>query len=183
MSQSMRFPTIWYMRPAKPQISLRIRAVWSEPLLVAWIFYDYQATGRTLFGVSKLERRLHRLVLVYTCQNATLLDITCHGSIINLTGRAPATETTSSHKKPNTEINEPKPQEEKTDVSINLNKVTLRNANPETMDSFAPSDCTFNAPANLASFVFKPLSPASAASFLYPNQDTCSSFLDTIPNR
>ena len=26
--------------PAKPQISLPIRAVWSEPLLVAWIFYD-----------------------------------------------------------------------------------------------------------------------------------------------
>ena len=104
-------------------------------------------------------------------------------ALINLTGRAPATETTSSHKKANTEINEPKPQEEKMDVSINLTKVTVRNANPESMDSFAPSDCTFNAPANLASFVFKPLSPASAASFLYPNQDTCSSFLDTIPNR
>ena len=27
MSQCMRFPTIWYVRPAKPQISLRIRAV------------------------------------------------------------------------------------------------------------------------------------------------------------
>ena len=40
MSQCMRFPTIWYVRPAKPQISLRIRAVWSEPLLVAWVFYD-----------------------------------------------------------------------------------------------------------------------------------------------
>ena len=31
----MRFPTMWYMRPAKPQISLRVRAVGSEPLLVA----------------------------------------------------------------------------------------------------------------------------------------------------
>ena len=27
MSQCMRFPTMWYVRPAKPQISLRIRAV------------------------------------------------------------------------------------------------------------------------------------------------------------
>ena len=27
MSQCMRFPTIWYVRPAKPQTSLRIRAV------------------------------------------------------------------------------------------------------------------------------------------------------------
>ena len=31
----MRFPTMWYVRPAKPQISLRIRAARSEPLLVA----------------------------------------------------------------------------------------------------------------------------------------------------
>ena len=34
MSPRMRFPTMWYVRPSKPQISLRIRAVWSEPLLV-----------------------------------------------------------------------------------------------------------------------------------------------------
>ena len=40
LSHDMRFPTIWYVQPAKPQISLRIRAVWSEPLLVAWIFYE-----------------------------------------------------------------------------------------------------------------------------------------------
>ena len=30
----MRFPTMWYVRPAKPQISLRICTVCSEPLLV-----------------------------------------------------------------------------------------------------------------------------------------------------
>ena len=40
LSHCMRFPTMWYVRPAKPQISLRIRAVWSEPLLVTWLFYD-----------------------------------------------------------------------------------------------------------------------------------------------
>ena len=27
LSGDMRFPTMWYVRPAKPQISLRIRAV------------------------------------------------------------------------------------------------------------------------------------------------------------
>ena len=32
------------------------------------------------FGVSKQKRRLHRFVRVYTCQNATLLEITFHGS-------------------------------------------------------------------------------------------------------
>ena len=74
-SQCMRFPTIYYVRPAKPQISLRIRASWSEPLLVAWIFYDL-----TPFGVSKLKRRLHRLTRVHTCQNVKLLEISFRGS-------------------------------------------------------------------------------------------------------
>ena len=76
----MGFPTKWYVRPARAQTSLRIRAVWSERLLVAWIFYECLATDRTSFGVSKLKRRLHRLVWVYTCQNATLLGNTCRGS-------------------------------------------------------------------------------------------------------
>ena len=40
MCSDMRFPIMWYVRPAKSQISLRIRAVWSEHLLVAWIFYE-----------------------------------------------------------------------------------------------------------------------------------------------
>ena len=37
----------------------------------------FAAIDRTSFGVSKLNRRLHRLVWVYTYQNATLLKITC----------------------------------------------------------------------------------------------------------
>ena len=85
MSRDMRFPTMWYVRPAKPQISLRIRAVWSEPLLVAWIFYECWATEWTSFGVSKFKRRLQRLVLVYSCHNTKLLEITCHGSYYNRT--------------------------------------------------------------------------------------------------
>ena len=68
LSSNMIFPTMWYVRPAKAQTSLRIRAVWSEPLIVAWIFYDSKATDRTSFGVSKLKRRPHRLVWVYTFQ-------------------------------------------------------------------------------------------------------------------
>ena len=43
MSHDMRFP-MWYMRPAKPQISLRIRAVWSEHLLVL----EYSVTVKLL---------------------------------------------------------------------------------------------------------------------------------------
>ena len=51
MSRDMSFPTMWYVRPATSQTSLRIRTVWLEPLLDAWIFYDCSATDRTAFGV------------------------------------------------------------------------------------------------------------------------------------
>ena len=40
LNRGMEFQTMWYVRPAKPQISLRICAVWSEPLLVALIYYE-----------------------------------------------------------------------------------------------------------------------------------------------
>ena len=42
VSRGMGFPTMlyWYVQSAKPQINLRIRAVWAEHLLVAWIFYE-----------------------------------------------------------------------------------------------------------------------------------------------
>ena len=80
MSCDMRFPTMWYVRPTKAQTSLRIPAVWSEPLLVAWIFHECQSTNLTAFRVSKLIRRLLRLGWVYTCQNTKLLEITCQGS-------------------------------------------------------------------------------------------------------
>ena len=72
--------SLLYVWPAKAQTSLRLCAVWSEPLQVAWLFYDCWATDRTPFGVSKLKRRLHRLFWVYSCQNATFLEITRHGS-------------------------------------------------------------------------------------------------------
>ena len=82
MSQDMRFPTMWYVPPAKAQISLRLCAVWSEYFLVAWIYYGSQATDWTSFGVSKIKERLYRLVWVYTGQNDTLLEITCCGWIL-----------------------------------------------------------------------------------------------------
>ena len=41
MSRNIGFPTMWYVRQAYAQTSLRIRAVWSEPLLAAWLFYEY----------------------------------------------------------------------------------------------------------------------------------------------
>ena len=72
MSWDIRFPTMWYVRPAKAQTS----TVWSEPLLVTWIFYEYWATDRRSFGVSKLKKGCTCSSRVYSCQNATLLEIT-----------------------------------------------------------------------------------------------------------
>ena len=51
-----------------------IRAFASR-LCILWVLCYWLKS----FGVSKLKRRL---VWVYTCQNATLLEITCHGLII-----------------------------------------------------------------------------------------------------
>ena len=41
--------------------------------------------NRTSFGVSKLNKTLHRLICVYTCQRATLLEITCHYIVWHVT--------------------------------------------------------------------------------------------------
>ena len=42
------------------------------------------STDCTSFEVSKLKKRLHSLFRVYTCQNATLLEITCRSSFVYL---------------------------------------------------------------------------------------------------
>ena len=44
LSRGMGFPTLCYMRPAKDQISLRLRTVWSEPLL----FLEYSMNVKLL---------------------------------------------------------------------------------------------------------------------------------------
>ena len=55
----MRFSRMWYVWPAKAQTSLRICAVWPEPLLVAWIFY---------YSVKLLtEQNLENLSLTGAC--------------------------------------------------------------------------------------------------------------------
>ena len=80
LSQCLRFLTMWYVRPAKPQIRLRIRAVWSDPLLVVEYHMIVKLLTEHHLEFLSLKGRLQRLVWVYTCQNATLLEITCLGS-------------------------------------------------------------------------------------------------------
>ena len=55
------------MGPAKPQISLRIWAVWSEPLQFAWIFYECWATDGTACGVSSTSSYESTLVKLPHC--------------------------------------------------------------------------------------------------------------------
>ncbi|VDI31313.1 disks large-associated protein 5 [Mytilus galloprovincialis] len=71
-----------------------------------------------------------------------------------------------------------KTAKEKPNLHVDLHKVsTLRG------QSFAPEEFTFTAPSNLSSFVFKPLSPSTAANFLNPCQDAGASFIGTHPKR
>ena len=67
---------------------------------------------------------------------------------------------------------------EKNNLQIDLHKVSTSRG-----QSFAPEEFTFNAPSNLSSFVFRPLSPNAAASFLNPSQDAGASFIGTDPKR
>ena len=62
MNHGMRFPTMWYVRPARAQTSLRVRAVRSEPLLVSYLEYSMRVkllTGHHLEFLS--------LKVGYTC--------------------------------------------------------------------------------------------------------------------
>ncbi|XP_061175405.1 uncharacterized protein LOC133184373 [Saccostrea echinata] len=67
-----------------------------------------------------------------------------------------------------------------------VNKATVDLAKVSTARgmSFAPEEFTFTAPNNLASFVFKPLSPTSSENFLYSNNpDETAVFSATDPGR
>ena len=77
MSCGMGFPTMWFVRTAKPQISLRIRTVWSEPLLVAWIFYSVKLlTEHHLEFLSLKGGCTGSSESTLTSQNAALMEIT-----------------------------------------------------------------------------------------------------------
>ena len=66
------------------QQSLRSACAYAQSDQSLCLSLEYPMTVKLLhywtsFGVSKLKKRLHRLIWVYTCQNATLLEISCHG--------------------------------------------------------------------------------------------------------
>ena len=67
--------------------SLRSACAYAQSDQSLSLSLEYSLTAKLLldltsFGVSMLKRWLHGLVGVYTSQNATLLEITCRGSIM-----------------------------------------------------------------------------------------------------
>ena len=68
------------VRPAKTQISLGIRPVWSESSLSAWRKLGSLATYRAHSEDSCQTGRMHRLIWVFAGRTVTLLFLSCRGS-------------------------------------------------------------------------------------------------------
>ena len=66
LSRLMTKPTKWHMHPAKTQISLGVRPVWSESLLSAWRKLGSLATYWAHSKDSDQTRRMPRLIWVFT---------------------------------------------------------------------------------------------------------------------
>ena len=77
------------------QQSLRSAFAYAQSDQSLCLSLEYSMTFKSI-GVSKLKRRLHRLVWVYMCQNDTLLEITCRGSIILTIHRTVTSQTRQS---------------------------------------------------------------------------------------
>ena len=72
MSRATAFPTRLHLRPAKTQISLRIRAVWSEFPLSAWPRFGSLATHRVSCEDSDQTARMRRLIWFFAGRTCNL---------------------------------------------------------------------------------------------------------------
>ena len=66
MRRKVRKRTFWNVRPTKTQISLRIRAVWSESSLSARRNFASLAIRNAPSEDSDQTVRMHRLILIFT---------------------------------------------------------------------------------------------------------------------
>ena len=85
MSRLMSKPTKWHVRPAKTQISLGIRPVWSESSLSAWRKLGSLATHWAHSEDSDQTGRMPRLIWVFAGRTAPS-DVTTYsisGELIN----------------------------------------------------------------------------------------------------
>ena len=82
LSRIMTKPTKWHVRPAKTQISLGIRPVWSESSLSAWRNLGSLATQKVHSKVSNWTGRIPRLIWVFLLCTATLLALSWGSSFM-----------------------------------------------------------------------------------------------------
>ena len=73
-------PTKWHVHPAKTQISLGIRPVWSESSLSAWRNLRPLPTHWAHSEVSDQTGRMPRLIQVFAGRTLTLLVLSCRSS-------------------------------------------------------------------------------------------------------
>ena len=74
LSQRMTKSTIGFVRPAKSQIRLRIRAVWSESSLIACAFNSFQAIQREIKENLCYTRWMYRLIWVFAGHTDLTVD-------------------------------------------------------------------------------------------------------------
>ena len=82
-------PTKWHVRPAKTQISLGIRPVWSESLLSAWRKLGSLATDWAHSEDSDQTGRMPRLIWVFPGRTVTLLALSWGGSFVKVSTAQP----------------------------------------------------------------------------------------------
>ena len=75
------------VRPAKTQISLGIRPVWSESSLSAWRKHGYLATQWAHIEDSDQTGRMPRLIWVFAGRTLILLVLSCRGSYMQIYSR------------------------------------------------------------------------------------------------
>ena len=80
MSHDMTKPTKWHVRPAKTQINLDIRPVWSESSLSAWRNLGSLATHWAHSEDSDQTGRMPRLIWVFAVRTLILLVLSCRSS-------------------------------------------------------------------------------------------------------
>ena len=73
-------PTKWHVHPAKTQISLGIRPVWSESLLSTWRKLGSLATHQAHSEASDQTGQMPRLIWVFAGCTVTSLVLSCRGS-------------------------------------------------------------------------------------------------------
>ena len=110
MSRGKVFPTRSHVRPAKTQISLRIRAVWSESSLSVWRRIGSLANHRVPWEDSDQPARTRRLIWVFTGRTCSFVE-NAVARLISNPGRA----TIKEHRTPTNDTKRKSKQTNKTD--------------------------------------------------------------------